>query len=132
MKKEIYVAIFSLLALACTKDDEASPIYGKWKLLEARYYGFQSERSVDYSNRNIVYNFQVNDILIVSGGDNAGYPNGEYQYFFGEGYLSDIPEANPVVIVEINDTKWEFDLTDGKMTIGQAYVDGPNLIFERP
>lgn len=131
VKKVIFIAFLSFLTLCCSTDDEVPQIIGRWKLLEARYYGFQGESTIDYSNNNIIYSFQANDILVVSGGDNAGYANGEYQYFYGEGYLGDLAEGKPILIVEINDTKWEFDLSNGKMTLGQAYVDGPNLLFQR-
>jgi len=131
MKNFVLLTLIGLLALGCSKDDdELSEIVGNWKLIESKSHGFQGASSIDYSNESIIYNFQIDGILIVSGGENAGYPNGEYEYFFGEDHLGGTNDPK-VLLVKINDSKWSYDFTNGKMTLGQAYVDGPNLIFER-
>ena len=57
-------------------------------MIEAKFYGLaggnSSEDSIDYTNENICYNFRSDETLIISGGENAGYSNGEYEYFFEE------------------------------------------------
>ncbi len=131
MKKIIFFTLIGLIVFGCSKDDdEQSQIVGNWKLIESKSHGFQGEGSVDYSNKNIIYNFQVDGTLIVSGGENVGYPNGEYEYFFGEGHLGGTNDPK-VLLVKINESKWSYDFSNGRMTLGQAYVDGPNLIFVR-
>ena len=134
MKKNIALTLIGLLILSCSKDDDrTNQITGNWKLIEAKFYRLDSGSSeglIDYSNGNIIYNFQSDGTLIVSGGENAGYQNGEYEYFFGEDYLGGINDPK-IVLVKIKNSKWTYDLTNGKMTIGKSYVDGPDLIFER-
>jgi len=135
MKKIMILMLIGILALSCSNDDEiTNQIVGNWKLTEAKFYGLQggssSEGSIDYTDENIIYNFQTNGILIVSGGENAGYTNGEYEYFFGEDYLGSSNDPKSL-LVKINNSKWTFNLTNGKMTLGKSYVDGPDLVFEK-
>ncbi len=121
---------------SCSNDDDSSnnQIIGEWKLIEAKFYGLEggnsSEGSIDYSDKNIIYNFQLNGTLTVSGEENAGYPDGTYEYFFGEDHLGGMNDPE-ILLVKINESKWTYDLTNGKMTLGQSYVDGPDLILER-
>jgi hypothetical protein len=135
MKKIMTLILIGILTFSCSNNDEITDqIVGNWKLTEAKFYGLQggssSEGSIDYSNENIIYNFQANGILMVSGGENAGYPNGEYEYFFGEDYLGSSNDPKSL-LVKINTSKWTYNLTNGKMTLGKSYVDGPDLVFEK-
>ncbi len=135
MKKFIPLILIGILISSCSADDaNNSQIVGNWKLMEAKFYGLEggttSEGSIDYSNQNIIYNFQTNEILLVSGGGNAGYPTGEYEYSFGTDYLGGSNEPQ-ILIVKINSSKWTYDFKDRKMILGKSYVDGPDLIFER-
>jgi len=133
------LVLIGFLVFSCSNDDEINyQITGKWKLTEAKFYGLEggnsSEGTIDYRNENIIYNFQSNGILIVSGGENAGYTNGEYEYIFGEDYLSGAPSPGEemILLVKINNsTKWTYNMTNGQMTLGDSYVDGPNLVFEK-
>lgn len=122
---------------SCSKDDDSSnnQIVGEWKLTKSEVYGINSNQeyelfSTDHSSENIIYNFQSNGTLMVSGGENTGYPNGEYEYFFGEDYLGGSNDPK-VLLVKINNSKWTYNLTNGEMKLGQSYVDGVDLIFER-
>ncbi|WP_369049538.1 hypothetical protein [Tenacibaculum sp. UWU-22] len=131
MKKALIFLLIEFLISNCSNDNDISnQIVGNWKLTEAKFYGLEGEDSIDYSNKNINYNFKSNGILVVSGGDNAGYANGEYHYFFGKDHLGGNTDPK-ILLVKINISKWTYGLTNGKMTLGQSYVDGPNLIFER-
>lgn len=132
MKKLLTILpILLLLSGSCSSsEDISSQIVGNWKLVASTQYGFNGEVSTDYSKENILYNFKQNGTLQVSGGENVGYPDGAYEYFFGEDYLGG--ENDPkVLLVKINDSKWTYNQNSGKMTLGKSYVDGPNLIFER-
>jgi len=136
MKKKIYLLLISLAILSCSKDDDSleNQILGEWILIEAQLIDFSPNPPIiDYSNENIIYNFQLNEKLVVTGGDNVGYPNGEYEYFFGEDYLggAQSPGESKILLVKINGSKWTYDLTNGKMTLGRSYVDGPTLILGR-
>lgn len=131
MKKLLILILAMATFSSCSNDDDISDqITGKWKLLEVRSYGFGGKTSIDYSDENIIYNFQSNGILVITGGENVDYWNGEYDYFFGEDHLGG--DSDPkVLLVKIDGSKWTYNLTKGKMTLGQSYVDGPDLVFER-
>ena len=137
MKKISILTLIGLLTLSCSNDDNSTaPIIGEWKLTTAEYYGLNSNEeyelyTVDYSDKNIVYDFQTSGILIVSGEQNIGHENGEYEYHFGEGHLDGDDSGPETLLVKINDSKWTYSLTYGKMRLGKSYVDGPDLIFER-
>lgn len=132
----MFISIMTIATfISCSNDDDSSSnqIVGVWKLIEAKFYGLEegssTEGLIDYSDKNIIYDFQTNGTLTVSGGENAGYTNGVYDYIFGKDHLggSNDPE---ILLVTINESKWTYDLTNGKMTLGQSYVDGPDLILE--
>lgn len=123
--------IIGFLISSCSNDDDISnQIIGNWKLTKTVCCYFEGGRTTDYSNENIIYNFKSNGILVVSGRDNVGYTNGEYEYFFGKDHLGGNTDPK-VLLVKINNSKWTYGLTNGKMTLGRSYIDGPNLIFER-
>ncbi len=133
MKKGIVLLLTIVLSFACTGDDDSrndSQIIGDWKLMKAEIVNFSQNPSIiDYSDENIIYNFKSDGKLVVTGGENIGYPDGEYDYYFGEANLANLND--PVLIVKINNSQWTFNLTDGIMKIGQSYVDGPDLFFKR-
>lgn len=139
--KNLKIISLLLLIVICSScnnnDDEVSnQIIGNWKLIEAKLPGLKggdsAERLIDYTNENIIYNFKPNGVLIVSGESNIeyGYNNGKYEYFFGEDHLGG-NNTPKVLLVKINNSKWTYNLTNGKMTLGQSYFDGADLIFEK-
>lgn len=131
MKNSALIIVILLFSLGCSNDDNRlTPISGNWKLVEVKLHGFQGASSIDYSGDNITYNFKTNGILIVTGGENVGHTVGEYKYFFGDDHLG--ANSDPkVLLVKINDSKWTYNLSNGKMTLGKSYVDGPDLVFTR-
>jgi hypothetical protein len=136
--KKILILIFTIGIFSnCSNDDNDSTnneIIGEWKLIAARIIDFSTNPTIDYSDENIVYDFQANGILTVTGGNNVGYSNGDYEYIFVEDYLGGAPSPGEVMILLVkvnNSTKWTYNLTNGQMTLGNSYVDGPDLIFER-
>jgi hypothetical protein len=135
MKKNLILILAIINLSSCSKDDQPSttPIVGEWQLMEARILNSSGHPSIDYSNENIIYSFQSNGKLLVTGSQNIGYPNGEYQYLFGEDYLSGAPspEESKMLLVKIDNLKWTYNLTNGKMILGRSYVDGSDLYFER-
>ena len=91
--------------------------------------------TTDYSSENIIYHFQANNTLKVSGGENIGFSNGEYAYEFKNDYLSGFPSSGEIKIdlVQIQVSKWIFDNSSSQMVLDNSYVDGPQLIFvKRP
>ncbi len=134
MKRILLIVMIIPTLISCSKNDDSNSeneIVGKWKLIRAEFYGFEGENSINYSNKDIIYNFKSNGTLKVTGEENAGYPSGEYEYFFGKDYLGGSTNDPQTLLVKINNTKWIYNFKDGEMTLGQSYVDGPNLIFER-
>ncbi len=129
--KQFLIILITLMLSSCSKNDEMpDQIIGKWKLIQVQIFGFGGLYSEDYSNKNIVYEFQSNGVLIVSGGKNEGYSPGKYNYFFGQDHLGGSNDPK-ILLVKINDSKWTYGLKESKMTLGKSYVDGPNLIFTR-
>lgn len=130
IKKELYEKIYLLLLihlilLSCSKNDLLeNQILGEWKLIEERIISETNPdpNTIDYSNKNIIYNFKSNGKLVVTGGQNVEYPNGEYDYFFGEDYLSGFPSENErkTLLVKIDNSKWTFNLTNGVIKLGQS------------
>lgn len=137
MKKFIFFILTIVIFSRCSNDDNTpidTPILGEWKLVAARIINFSTNPLIDYSNENIVYNFQANGILSVTGGNNPSYPDGDYVYEFMVDYLSGGPSPGESMIplVKINNSrKWTYRMEDGKMTLGSSYIDGPDLFFER-
>ncbi|RUA12898.1 MAG: hypothetical protein DSY82_00055 [Flavobacteriia bacterium] len=133
MKKILIIILGIAFLSGCSNDDDAlnDQIIGKWKLIEVEFYGFGGQGSTDYSHENIIYDFQPNGILKVTGGQNEGYSSGEYNYFFGLDYLGGGMTDPKVLLVRIEDSKWTYNLNKGIMRLGQSYLDGPVLIFER-
>lgn len=77
--------------------------------------------TVDYSSKNIKYEFKQNNNLIVTGVDseNLNYSNGNYKYEFKTDY------------VEIEQFKWNSTNSQSTLILDQTYVDGPQLILTR-
>lgn len=132
MKKAIILLWILSAAIGCSKDNdiENNKIVGEWKLEEAQIYGFEGGRSIDYSRENIIYNFRSDGILVITGGENAGYPNGEYEYALVKEPLGG-PDDPEVLFLKIENSEWTYQNINGKMKLGMSYVDGPDLIFER-
>jgi hypothetical protein len=87
------------------------------------------------SNENIIYNFQSNGVLVISGSTNLNgyFENGEYLYEFEKDNLSNSPNSDGLKIwlVKIEGEKWTYKSQNDLMVIGQSYVDGSDLCFER-
>ena len=112
----------------------ADQIIGQWKLIrEKNPWG--DANSYDYSNDNIVYNFQSNGNLVVTGNENnkGYYKNGEHNYVFEEDYLSNSynPNKPKKWLVKIDSFEWTHKSQNNLMEIGQSYVDGNDYCFER-
>jgi hypothetical protein len=154
MRNLIYLLLINLIILSCSnpiepnvennnpdciigeldKEISADKIIGEWKLTRKRTLGWDNN-NYDLSNENIIYNFQSNGVLIISGSTNLNgfYESGEYIYLFEKDYLSNDSNSNgPMIwLVKIEGEKWTYKSQNDLMVIGQSYVDGSDLCFER-
>ena len=140
MKRFIFLISIIITLCSCERNDieiNNTRIVGEWKLVQIEQ-NFMSPEGIkksttDYSSKNVIYNFQKNNLLKVSGGENFGYSNGEYPYEFKKDYLSGSPSAEETKInlVIINDSKWVFNFSGSQITLSKAYVDGSTLILEK-
>jgi hypothetical protein len=132
MKKIILLILTVGILSSCSNYDDNlnnDANIGEWKLIEGRInFSPSPEPPIDYSKENIIYNFQANGILLVSGGDNIGIPNGEYEYVFGEDYLGG---QEKIPIIEIEGSKWVHTMENEQMTLTTNFMDGPTLLFEK-
>ena len=149
MRKLIYLFVISLIILSCSKNDDPDdslkkPIPGEWKLIRITSDGTYDPTIIDYSDKNVIYNFtpykrydtpESGYELIISGAENAGYSNGKYEYHFREGYLHPGPwgeNDEKVLLVSINGAKYSYTLTDGIMILGMSHIKGgSDYIFEK-
>lgn len=133
MKKLIPILVFIFIITSCSKNDNeiSTPIVGEWKLIKSEQYDEASNKLIvkDYSSQNIIYKFDSNSNLNINSGNNAG----NYKYEFKEDYLSGFPSngETKMLIVILYSTKWIYNLNNGKMKLGNSYVDGPDLYFEK-
>ena len=139
MKKTLIFLMTIVLLSSCTNDDETptNEILGKWKLVKVEYYKWNpnnaSLQTIDYSEKNITYDFRLNNKLIITGEDNIDNKNRESDYIFEKDYLSGQPSEgeSKMLLVKIDGSKWTYSLTNGIMMLGQSYIDGADLYFER-
>jgi len=149
LKNFFYILILCSVAFNCSKDSEnnieensncivgeidtditSNRIIGEWKLLKSKTYF----HDYDYSNQNIIYNFKSNGELVVTGANKTGgYPIGTYNYTFEEDYLSNSANPNEPMLwlVNIDGLKWIHQSQNDLMVIGQSYVDGSDLCFQK-
>nr|WP_315194875.1 hypothetical protein [uncultured Flavobacterium sp.] len=139
MKKTLIFLMTIVLLSGCTNDDETptNQILGKWKLVKVEYYKWNNNiaslQTIDYSDKNITYDFRSNNKLIITGDQNIDNKNRESDYIFEKDYLSGHPSEgeSKMLLVKIDGSKWTYSLTNGTMMLGQSYIDGANLYFER-
>lgn len=138
----LWILLFIISTVTgCTdanKDSNEDMIVGAWKLIKGEYYGINQDDqfgmiTVDYTSKNCMYVFNSNKVLQITGASKLGYKNGAYSYVLEEDYLTGAPNEgeSKILLVKINDSKWTFEIEDGIMKLGQSYVDGPDLYFER-
>lgn len=154
MKNLVFVLLMNLIILSCSnpskpniennnpdciigeldKDITSDKIIGEWHLIRKRTF-WVSNYNYDVSNENIIYNFQSNGVLVISGNTNLNgyFENGEYIYEFKKDNLSNSLNSNDPMIwlVKIEGEKWAYKSQNDLMVIGQSYVDGSDLCFER-
>ena len=135
MKKLTTLLAMILLFANCSKNDEetSNPVIGEWKLIKVEQNDGANNISItDYTNQTIIYKFETNSNLNVNI-NNVVYNSGNYSYEYKNDYLSGFPSSGEIkiLLVVINNQKWTYELINGKMKLGQSYVDGPDLYLEK-
>jgi len=135
MKNILLLTILATLFISCSKNDNeiSNPIVGEWKLMKSEHYrALNSKSTTDYSSQNIIYKFDSNSNLNVNNSNN-GYNAGNYKYEFKNDYLSGSPSSTEtkIFMVVINSTKWTYNQSNGTLVLGNSYVDGLDLYFEK-
>ncbi|HET8837608.1 MAG TPA: hypothetical protein VFM82_01280 [Flavobacteriaceae bacterium] len=144
--KKFLILILSIGFVACSSDTATEQklgdcvfgeIVGQWKLIKSEQMGIDEHGEFKlftsyYNLENVIYDFQDNGILIISGGQNPGYSAGEYAYIFEEDYIG-YPIGNEPKVwqVEIGQSNYLYNCVNGTMILGQSYVDGTDLFFKR-
>jgi len=112
----------------------ADQILGKWKLIREKIYWLEAS-TYNYTNDTIIYNFQTDGNLIVTGNpySNRAYPNGTYNYVFEKDDSSNSTGSNvpETWMVEIKGFKYTYKSKDNNMELGMSYVDGSDYCFEK-
>lgn len=135
MKKYILAGIIGLLLFSCSEKElplnPTNSVVGKWQLIKAEFnFTSKGKTIIDFSDKNITYNFKTNGKLIVSGKGNSIHNEGEYDYFFGKDYLGS--NADPkILLVKMDNTRWTYTAKKGEMILGRSYIDGPDLTFKK-
>jgi len=135
MKKITTLLAMILLFINCSKNDEetSNPVIGEWKLIKVEQNdGANNILITDYISQNIIYKFETNSNLNINI-NNVAYNSGNYNYEYKNDFLSGLPSSGEtkILLVVINNQKWTYELINGKMKLGQSYVDGPDLYLEK-
>ncbi|WP_179335145.1 hypothetical protein [Winogradskyella costae] len=132
MKNRLILIITLITLFSCSDDDfsSANKIVDEWKLTEIRYYSTVGNSIISYSGVNIIYDFREDGTLVVSGAEQGVHTTGTYEYEIEEGIVEGISDL-VIFTVKIDQTYWNYDLTNGIMKLGLSEVGGSDLIFER-
>ena len=135
MKNLIYLLTIAFLLFSCNRSDEnqlLNKVVGEWKLIQSKSYiqntnGQNELITTDYSSQNIIYNFQTNNQLKITGSQNDGL----FPYEFKNDYLGGNSDGGKIDLVLIQSTKYVFTLNGNQLSLDNKYVDGPELIFQK-
>jgi len=116
------LAVLAFTAVNCGNNgantkEMSHPLIGSWKLIEVsitKNYESSETETVGYSERNIVYKFQENGKLIVSGevGDIFifdDFKEGEHSYAYSELYMCPTCMPGPNLAVDRFPFEWAYD-----------------------
>jgi len=97
-------------------------VIGKWKFLKEQTSGFFFPASeFDYSQHNIVYEFEANGVLTVSGNINAGWPGiGTHTYSIGN-YRE----------IFISNLQFWYQISSNELIIDGRVLDGSVFYFAK-
>jgi hypothetical protein len=152
----VSVCVAVLLAGGCSNDNEPGnggggggkgepisseqTIVGRWKLIEVSTMlnsNYDDSEIIDYSGNNIVYDFQINNKLVITGFISGDLQEGEHLYEYIEPSICPTCLPAEYNLKIDNDEKWFFSISSetgkmsafGKKTIDQV-IDESGLVVE--
>lgn len=146
--KNLFIFFLLLIVTACSRSenivedtpDKPTPtetpgtidnISGEWRLVKVETFNGH----IDFSNENIIYNFQQNDVLKVNGAINPSLQNGEYNYEYKIDYLNASPTSTDpkIPIVKISNLIYAvvYYPTSGTLVLDRSYVDSGTYFLKR-
>jgi len=111
------------------REGSNTQLVGKWKLVQGKTV-FNFPRTFDYSCNEVIYDFRLNGILIVSADikESIGASPGEHTYEF---IRKPVFEGGKDFTLKINDGTSSCKISNGLMTLDDSPLDGPILYFAR-
>lgn len=105
-------------------------VIGKWKLIKAKVV-FKNQETEDYSCDDIIYDFQDDGVLLISGSSDKaiGYQEGQYMYEFTTERLFEGLEEG--YTISINNRKIATGIKNNQLVLNDSPLDGPILYFVR-
>ena len=135
MKNFIYLLLSVFLIFSCRNEENqpVNKVAGEWKLIQSKVYvpnnnGQYELQTTDYSSQSIIYNFQANNQLKITGSQNN---DGLFPYEFKNDYLGATSEGGKIDLVQIQYVKYIFNLNGNQLSLDNKYVDGPELVFQK-
>ncbi|MCB9034693.1 MAG: hypothetical protein H6553_12705 [Chitinophagales bacterium] len=141
--KTLFLLLVLFIISACKKENDTSNdlVEGSWKLVKVEQYNSVADSLMlfDYSLNNIIYKFNDDNKLIVSGvGHNTTltfnpFLDGTYDYKLVYDYFSDHPanEELKAHYLLLRNSKYVVDIENNQLKLDNRYIDGSLLIFEK-
>ena len=118
--------IFCLLFVGCNKDKK--DIVGEWKLSKVGIVdGYYQQSETDYSGKNIVYEFQKNNKLVVTSSTLGKLQTKKYSYKYQK--LNVCPTCIPAQNLQIDKIKYYCLIENGVMRIS-SFIKDENVVDE--
>ena len=106
-------------------------IQGSWHLVKVESY----LKIYDFSADNIIYNFQENNVLTVSGAKPPSFENGNYNYEYKMDYLSGYPSPTEPKLYMFKTLGLKYPVlyypASSTLVLDGSYIDGPKYIFRK-
>lgn len=121
--------VYTMKCPVVPKDGPNDDIVGKWKLVGAKQV-FNNPQELDHSCDNIVYHFQKEGILTISGNtEGKGCDEGDYPFEFKALKLYD--EIEESYTLTMGSTDIACDIKENKLILNNSFLDGDILYLIR-
>ena len=131
----IILSVVFLIVSGCGRqnEDNDSNIHGKWKLIEI-FVPFSIEWYYDYSQDDLVYDFNTNGILTISGETDPierfrGFESGEYSYSIVDEREAEekggIDGGRLKIVSKYGSHYFPYNVNFEEFIFGSSMLDGP-------